>query len=198
MCRRRTILILGGLVLLIMCIGAVIGMFVLEQEKKEVRDNYGNDVAKMCDTPGGGAADLANLSGGEDGYRFLILDDDGLYHDWHDKLPNEMRAADGDELDVVICFEESSDVLESCEYYVGDDESDTAFTVERVRYETTMILLNAETGARIAETTIIGGMPDKCPDETRGREGEKQQEKGSAVSYNDFYTALLTFVDTAE
>jgi hypothetical protein len=190
---RRRLSIIIILLLIICCAGAVaIVVFTMEQEKAEIRDKYGEDVAKLCEEPGGGAADPANLTSADAQIKFLILTDEGMYHDWHDKLPVELRAKDKDELDAVICLQSSSKEIERCPYVDPKDESKTLFTIVREQPLVDVVLLNPA-GARIAEFTLSGGMPDECSDEARGTKDSVQKQRGKAVSYNDLYTALTEF-----
>lgn len=196
MTRRKFILLFGTLAAILCVVVVAVALYSIEQEKKEIRDKYGSEVADMCDEPGGGTADVANLPGTNGQFKFLVLTDTGTYHEWHDKLPADLRAEDKETLSAVICLESHTTTVESCPYTDPKDETKTVFTIERVRPYLDMILLNPQTGARIAERTIQGGEPDACPDEAKGTKGSTVTKKGRAVAYNDFYTALTEFVQS--
>lgn len=191
--RTKLSLIVLGVIGLCVCVAVAAVIYSTEQEKKEIRDKFGDEIAKLCDEPAGGAPELANFVNGDAEVRFLVLTNEGMYDDWHDKLPAEMRAGDKESLDVVVCKVASTKQIESCPYTDPDDESKVMFTINRVQPVLDLVLLSPS-GARIAETTILGGMPDKCPDEARGSKDSTQTKSGAAVSYNDFYTELTSFV----
>jgi hypothetical protein len=194
MTRRKFLFIFGAFAAVVCVVIVAIAMYSIEQEKKEIREKYGSDVAKLCDEPGGGNAAITNLTSTGQPLKFLVLTADGTYHEWHDKLPGDWRAEDSDSLSAVVCLESHSTMVETCPYTDPKDETKTVFTMNRVRPTMDMILLNPQTGARIAELTIQGGEPDACPDEAKGTKGKTVEKKGRDVSYNDFYTALTDFV----
>jgi hypothetical protein len=195
--RRKLTLAVLGIIGLCICVTVAVVAYSIEQEKKEIRDKYGSDVAKFCEEPGGGAADVANFSNADAEIRFLVLAGDGTYDDWHDKLPTDVRATGKENLDVVVCKVKSEKQIESCPYTDVNDENKVLFTINRVQPVLDVVLLSPA-GTRIAERTLLGGIPDKCPDEARGSKDSVQTKRGAEVSYNDFYTELTAFVSSVQ
>lgn len=198
MCSRRLLALLGGLVAILCVAFVVYALYVSAQQKKEIRDKFGSNVGSMCKAPGGGTADVANLTNKTAPLKFLVLTSSGMYHDWYKKLPAEIKATDKASLSAVVCLETSTKQIESCPYTDPKDTTKNLFTINRVQPITTMILLNPDTGARIAEVTIQGGMPDKCADTAKAKKGSTVTQSGASVTYNDFYTALTDFVKSTQ
>jgi len=141
-----------------------------EKQREKVHDTYGQTIAEICDPPVGGIASLANLPGHPNKPKILLLEtDDTLMHQWHEDLPDEMRATSRETLDIVVCMKDSSETIETCDYRDDKKTSTVIFTIKRIQKNLELVLLNADSGLRIAELTVEGGIPDKCPDSTSNR-----------------------------
>ena len=180
----KKILMLGGIILILCIALTALGLFLLEKERGDVKEAYGENVADMCDPPAGGQARFSLRPEGD--LKAAVLEvDDSLWHEWHEDLPDNLRADDRDSLGVVICVEEGKEVIERCPYQIQGEDGD--FTVIREQTYAELIYLNAETGERFLESRVTGGEPDECPDTFRAREGSTQTLDSPRVEFNDFF-----------
>lgn len=192
---RRVGCILIVAVSCVVCAGVfIVAAFILaEQERKAVVDNYGETVAEMCNPPAGGAASNANLPTGTAGAALkavALINDDNRRHAFHEDMPEDLRADDQAELQVVICVAEREIEVENCEYVTDQADQTADFNILRIQKVNDLILLNATTGQRIDELTVEGAMPEECKDSETGTKGSTKKLTGAAVTYNQFETAI--------
>ncbi|MBN2305276.1 MAG: hypothetical protein JXQ72_12395, partial [Anaerolineae bacterium] len=114
---------------------------------------------------------------------------DETRHGWHIKLPDEVRANNKAETDIVVCVsEERKNIVENCPYY--DDNNNRIFSVNRVQRYHDIFLLNAETGGLIRTFQVTGGMPGTCPETKMGERGKADTINGSQPEYDNFWYQL--------
>jgi hypothetical protein len=152
----------GVLCCILAIIGFIVGTITRQQELGAVRDAYGERLAGLCDPVSGGEASLNNVPDGERPLGVLILEaDDKIRHDWHDGQPLGWVAEDESSTQMVACVMDIETLVETCE----NPDDDRIRDVDRNQMSAEVILLNAETGRRIAETTLQGPEPPICPED---------------------------------
>ncbi len=170
-------------------------------EKREVRADYGDAIADMCGRVSGEAS-MANLPLTARPYGVVIMDNDGTRHSWHRKLPDEVRANNQSQTDIVVCIsDEREEVVESCVYdrvsygLTGRsvDPSQT-MVVQRQQIYQDVFLLNPDTGAVIQTFRVAGSAPKACPSNISGESGDVKSIQGSDPEYEAFFYQLQQFI----
>ena len=184
----------GCAIVVVLCIGVtlVVATVSVYLENKEIKGSFGETIAEMCHPPAGGQASKDNLPEAGAAPLKTVVFPNGLpqYHAWHTELPDDLRASGKDDVQIVVCIEElEPKIVEKCEYRETDKE-DTLFTIARQQPVSEAVVLNAQTGKRIAELRLRGGMPNECPENYTALEDTTQYFNGKAVEYNDFLTAI--------
>jgi hypothetical protein len=182
--------------LVIIGIFAAVIFYVLQmQERQALIDAYGEDVVAMCKAPGGGTSNRANVPASPRPWKVLLLTHgDEVKHEWHDDLGPDLRADDKEELAIVVCVHEQKErVVEEQPYAL--ERGGGTFVVQRVQYYVDIVLLNAETGRRIAEFPVQGNPPDPLPDYYRGSQGSIEKLYGEEVQASSVAFALNWWFD---
>ena len=176
---------------------AMVGAINRQQEIGAVKDAYGERLAGLCDPVSGGEASLANVPEGTPPFAVLILEGgDKVRHDWHDGQPFGWVAEDEASTQLVACVTDIEMVVETCE--VRDD--DRIRDVDRNQMSAEVVLLNAETGRRIAATTLQGPEPPVCPEDydTVRNQYSTFGIDGDGVDINEYVTWVESVVGTEE
>lgn len=112
------------------------------------------DFAGVCG--GAGVPDAAPYAGGPGPHPVLVMDEAANIHDWNSAMAGQTTANPA-EVQLVACVsEESERLIEECPY--------DGPNIFRYVYERRVNLYNAQTGQRIANTTLTGADPRNCLD----------------------------------
>jgi hypothetical protein len=105
------------------------------------------------------AAAYVNSPGAE--HKIYVIGVDGLPHYWNQDLPGNLKAGSVNELEAVLCLEESNFIQDSCGMY-GDKTTNKSKELLRDYYVMSMKLVAAKTGEIIAS---VGFASDNsvCP-----------------------------------
>jgi len=97
----------------------------------------------------------AGAYAGEGVHPVVLLSSSGEDHDWSDDLPHGWAAQSVEDAQLVACVDaEQESSIEVCEY-IGPD-------ITRYRYEVSLRLVEAQTGAEVASTVLGGNDPRQC------------------------------------
>lgn len=99
-------------------------------------------------------------------------------------IPTELRAANVNEIEVVLCRNFDRVLVERCQYTNNT-------TVERYRRKTTYLLVNYETGRIMTQTNYTGGIPDRCPQTIYGSTPDISGSAPSSGAWVDWATGLV-------
>jgi hypothetical protein len=180
----------AGIFITLVLIAAAIYFVMGQVNALLVRQEYGERIATLCTTPGGGTTSLANAPKKAKPWRALVLDDNKK-HKWMGKLPDDAQADGKDKIDVVVCVsDKGKSTIESCTFQSVSDGH--LFQVRRVQYYYDMVVLNAQTGQRIADLRAWGSAPSTCGTVRVGSDND--QIRGDDPSSTDFYYALMNFI----
>lgn len=165
---QRTALLLGGGCLVLLVLGVftvIIGSIFSVVETANVVSAYGETYAQTCRSLPTGDTSLDNLPDGEPPRGVLLLTTQTQRrHAWHSDLPPQWRADDADQLSLIGCVTEEERVLETCNYQRAvPGEEPFTISIDRVQYETTIVLVNPDTARRIDSMTVTGSIPEECP-----------------------------------
>lgn len=155
-----------------------------------VRQEYGERIATICTTPGGGATSMANAPKVPKPWRALVLDGNKK-HGSNGDLPDDAQADGPDAIDVVVCVSEKrKSTVEECKYRSRKDG--TISYVDRKQYYHDLVVLNAETGLRIASLRVWGSAPNPCPQTYYG--GTRDELTGGSPPDEQFYYVIMDFI----
>jgi hypothetical protein len=179
------------IVVLLLIFGGAMLVVYSQLEKWMVKNKYGDRIANMCETTVFTDFSKNNLTSDRFPPRILIMGDNGKRHEWHDDLPDVMRAEDRESTDIVACVmsKKHQQVMETCNY--ESYSSGKVFTVSRVQYYRNVYLVDAATGLPIATIVAWGAGPEYCP-QTIVTANRKLM--GSDPKYTYFYDALYQFL----
>lgn len=171
---------------------------LMQQDIADTRQRYGSLVS-FCNPIQPGNADINNLpEGGGLPIRAVVFSEGQQYvGSLHDHLRAEWRASNADETDIVICTRQVQEVIEHCSYGSEDDTDPTAF-IKRIQHSLEIVLINAVTGGRIAETTVAGEAPERCPDQIFASNGTSRELIGPQVSSAEFENAVRPYLNNEE
>jgi hypothetical protein len=179
-------------VFIVLAIGAGVAVYFIasEKEKSDVRDKYGVQIADICKTPTGVAANRSNLPAAVPPWKVVVLDDSGSRHYWHRVLPDDRRAEDQASTNIVVCLAKRDRVVEQCKY--------TSRTMDRVQHYVDVTVFNAENLQPISTFQVWGSTPGACPElvtrNTSHPEGDDPFGHGARDYFNTFYTELMKTV----
>ncbi|RPJ02524.1 MAG: hypothetical protein EHM39_01655 [Chloroflexi bacterium] len=150
---------------------------------------YGEDIAGLCQNAASVTPDERNLKTRIRPFKLVVMNLDGKRHSWHDRLPEEMRAGDRAEIDLVACVGDKQyyEVIESCDYV--DSQTGGEFIIKRIQYYKNVYLLNPDTGQPAKILRAWGSAPEYCPDEIYGKDNLTCGEP----SYSYFYEVLVDY-----
>lgn len=186
---NRTSETIAGVVMILIALG-VAGYFgIQEYQRWSFKRAYGEAVTTMCLPPGGGQANLNNAPFEDKPWRVVVMDEDRR-HSWHKDLPAEARAEDRAALDLVVCvLEKHKQVVGDCPYL---STGGTQFNIRRVQAYQDLVVLNVESGRRVADLRVWGAAPGPCPDTYFGTTNDTID--GSDPQFRDFYYVIMNLV----
>lgn len=116
---------------------------------------------------GGSLTDATEYSRNEgDTHPSIIIDEDGMMDSWTYQLPVEWLPFTPDMLQLVVCLgEEEKLAIQVCQYSYSGSGAD-APDITRYQYERDVAIYEAFTGEFLGSTTLIGSVPDNCPQVT--------------------------------
>lgn len=120
---------------------------------------------------------------GGDGYHYSLL-----------SIRPQWRPETLAETELVLCLEErEQQVVERCEYESGF--LDGANVIERHQYRQAARLVAAQTGTEVATTTLVGSVPDACPEEAEFDRGDDTQHvRGSTPGQDEIEAFIEAYV----
>lgn len=195
---REAAIFIGGGCLIFLVLGAIIvivGTIMNAVETANVKRIYGETYASTCQSVPEGAESIENLPTSGPPHRLLLLiSDTQRRHGWHSDLPPQWQATNEEEVSLIGCVTEQSNLLETCEYWRDGEDSDTAYTVKimREQYESTLVLVNAQTGRRIDSLTVTGSEPEPCPEDDGSL--TSSMIHGAEVAWADFASWTETYI----
>jgi hypothetical protein len=178
--------LIGGIIFLGVAL-IVAGYFGYQEYSKwAFKQEFGEDIISLCQHPG---TNIPNEFYGPDKpkpWRAVVVDGDKK-HEWHGELPSEARADKRAEVDVVVCAStKGRQIIEECPY-IGRGDG-TQYVVRRyIRYQD-FIVLNAQTGERVADLRVPGAQPKTCPGTMYVND---KPLVGKEPSFREFYYSLL-------
>jgi hypothetical protein len=161
--------------------------WVLSQ--KNIRLETREDTLKSlkCVCLGEGVEEACAYIPGEGFHPMVLLDDQGEIHTWSDNIlesrwePMALRFCE-----LVVTVEEEAVVIETCQYQMGGSWT-------RYQYHMEVLLFSARTGELVANETLLGGLPDPCPElKTLGH----KESFGTQVSFESLELLLADLVNT--
>ncbi len=182
---RRSRLIFFA-VAMIGALGLLVNTLITTADTWALHRAYGAQVAEMCDPPGGGAADAANMPTSTSDSLIILETGTATRHAWSD-------SGDAGELAVVACVAERWKEVETCSVFrdMAKGEDYNADVVRR-QHTADVILFNAQTGDRITETALRGPEPRTCPADYSELVGESKQfidgERVQRDTFMDWYS----------
>jgi hypothetical protein len=192
MMSRKLILIIGGALFACAVIGVTTAWIFYQQDIAQTQAAYGEEIVMLCNPiRGGGEASEDNLPVSSAPLKAVVFAENQLYvNGWYDDLNPEWQAETKEEVDLVICLRDRTEVVERCEYGGA-----TSF-VERIQPLREVHIFNAETRTLITEMTLYGGDPPECPDSIYAEDGETEYQNGSAVTFADFENAIRPYIES--
>jgi hypothetical protein len=169
---RRVLFIVLGAFLVAGILIMIVNAILTTAETWRLRAAYGAQLAGMCNPPLGGTPDAVNMPTSDGPPGLVVLKTDtGTRHAWHRSI-----SGDGDRPSVVACINERWTELETCSVF-REMAKGADYDAEVIRRQHTadVILLNAATGGRIAETELLGPEPRACPTDYSELVGEDKQ-----------------------
>lgn len=122
----------------------------------EAREDIMKNLKYVC--VGEGVEEACAYTPDEGFHPMVLLDDQGEIHIWSANIlkakwePMALRFCE-----LVVTVEEEAVVIETCQYVMGG-----SFT--RYQYHMEVLLFSARTGELVANETLLGGLPDPCPE----------------------------------
>ncbi|MDQ7027782.1 MAG: hypothetical protein Q9P44_19750 [Anaerolineae bacterium] len=191
----RFLVIVVSIFIVLAIVGVIISAILSAIEEANVVKQYGDDIASLCQPPPVGLDSLENMPQGETPYRILLLDAGSKRrHDWFAQLPSTWRAEDEEAVALVGCVEEERETIETCTYERASARSSTyTVRIERQQFTTTLILLNVDSGRRIASHVVDGASPRECPADDESVTGSSTIV-GEKAPLGDFASWLEPFI----
>lgn len=158
----------------------VIDPYLKQQARDQTAAAFGAELAAACSEVPSGRGDNDNAPEG-DARVLVLVGGDSRWHEWHSQVPEAARATSAEDTSVVICVEQTDEMVEQCDYQGGS-------TYTRYQREVTLVFLNAETGEIIERETLEGSEPGECPDTitTRNNSTSSQTTYGDFVTFEQF------------
>lgn len=196
---QKNILTLVAALIIIAFFAAVAYGIWQRQQSEKLVNTFGDDVIALCNPPSGGNANPNNTPRHAEIFKTLVLPANGgaKFHAWYHDIIDDAKAKNKDELDIIICLGEPiEETLEVCEYVPISATSSgvTVFTITRVRYFVTAVLINARNGNRIQNVKVYGGDPELCPDRERAEQGTNEFLRGTKPTSSDFLRAMQSYL----
>lgn len=179
-------------------IAAVFGtaiVFILQRQKEEkLISALGVQTFDRCTALGGGNANIANFPVTQGPFRSVVIGvGENDLHEWHEILPEETKAETSDELSLIFCVGEiQKRMIEECPYY--RDDGSLIFDVQRFQMYRLVAVFNAETHRRIADVSVLGGLPEACEDYRYDQQGSVTFYNGPDPDENAFLRAIWEYI----
>ena len=184
--------------LIIIIFGVIIFTLWRQQQRQQLVDAFGEDLLNLCNPPGGGLTNPANWPHKPGHAMKLLLLEQGTsnLHEWHDELPDDLRADERDQVDLVVCMGGTGEeILRTCEYYWTDTGFEPLlFTVELARPVMHLTIINGQTQLRIVEKPLGGYAPTECPDRQVARYGSTVLKVGEDITQDGFVRAIRSYL----
>jgi hypothetical protein len=189
---RRSIFIIGAVVLVLAVVGSGILFAMYQQEIAETETTYGQEIVMLCNPiRGGGEADDDLLLERENPRKAVVFVENQRYlGEWHHNLKPEWQADVKEEVDLVICLRDTSEMVERCAYGSG---SSTSY-VERIQRSKEIHIFDVETQALVVEMVLPGEDPTECPDTVYMEDGETDYQHGGDITYAEFENAIRPYI----
>lgn len=177
---------------MVVCLGVVaLGVAVSSRASDGA---VSDDVADLC-AGIGRTASIDHRPAAPRPYRVAVVDHDGDQHEWHNRLPDLVRADAPDAIDALACVTEDREmIVEDCPYYpysfAGTDESETVFSVQRIAIYNDVFLLNPASGEVFAVLRVWGTAPEACSAYKMGERDSVTPEHGEPPEFTTFYAEL--------
>jgi HEAT repeat protein len=142
--------------------------------------------AKVC--RGEAQTNTAEYDPNDETHPTVILNADGNVY-WTYGLPVDWLPYLPEQLELVVCMEDSAKLVEECEYYKQYTD-EYLFSINRYQYETTVRLYQSYNGKWLYQTTLTGSIPKSCPDTAFGL---TSYITGSQVDVSDLAAWLSTY-----
>ena len=199
--KKVLIISIIGAVILIGAIGCCAVLYVMGRQASRGAQALEDEFGTLLDVCGGGAvAEAAAYSPGSGVHPAMGVSpgySEGSFSFERTLVPRDAWPETLAGTELVFCVQDQEKVLvETCEYFdVDDEDEETSATIERYVYEREVVLIEAKTGAVVAEEVLRGTEPDECPDEAKfSEEGEVKTESGGFVSDDDVQEWVEAYV----
>jgi hypothetical protein len=190
---RKSIFIVGAVLLVLGAVGSGILFAMYQQEIAETETNYGQEIVMLCNPiRGGGEADEDLLVERKNPRKAVVFIENQRYlGEWHDNLKPEWQADTKAEVDVVVCLRDTTEMVERCAYGSG---SSTSY-IERIQRWKEIHVFDVATQGLVAEMVLAGEDPAECPDTAYMEDGETDYQYGLDISFADFENALHPYIE---
>ena len=195
---KRTKWILGGLaVVIVLVVGAGLTYDYIEKaQRRAAREERLERIAQVfepvmpvCD--GRSVPEAAAYSKQAGVHPTALLRDDPSGDGWyvaHSDFPTAWEPQRLEEIELVACIQTDKIPIETCPYQLNDGRS---ASIERIQYQTNVTLYEAQTGAVVANTILIGTMPSECSDQVSFKEDELTRKQYGKLPADEEIEAWL-------
>ncbi len=157
---RLIVIRLALLVMMLACGASMYGAVELPfiQAQQNAQNRFGANLLDLCKT-----ATKTRKGALPAEARIAVIDSDKriVYGAYEDALPDDLRATDKSDVNVVFCLSENKTVFDTDEY-----GTPTKYTCTRYERDLVGYVIDIQTGKTLNYHTFDGQTPPECPDKT--------------------------------